>query len=518
VAKPELFLPPDTDIVAYLASLDPDDRRAAIEMLGAMERDALDRAWREWTHEGQREPNMLPDGSDWRIWVIMAGRGFGKTLAGAHWVKDAADRDGRLRIALVAATLDEARRVMIEGTSGLLAVADGLIANWCPSLRVLRFKSGAEAALFSGASPEILRGPQHHIAWCDELAKWEKPGETWDMLQLGLRLGHHPRALVTTTPRPGPVLKRIMANPHCITTGGPTTANPHLPRAYVDNVTEMFAGTRLGRQELDGELLSDAPGALWTVELLAKCRAQGSGWGPSASQRLEPVSVGQPATARSAGCPGDFRAPERGDRTDVTDSLRDVLTRPAFVRCVIAVDPPSGDGTCGIIACAKDAAGRGHVLADHSVTARSPEGWSRAVADAVRIWSNLSAPAFAGEGDRGNRGGGAPLPIQVVAEQNQGGKMVESVLRTADPNLRVKMVTATVSKSERAAPVAMLFEAGKVVLHGRLPELEAELLGMIAGGDYEGPGTSPDRVDAMVWGLTELMLGKQRALLRISIL
>jgi phage terminase large subunit-like protein len=184
----------------------------------------------------------------------------------------------------------------------------------------------------------------------------------------------------------------------------------------------------------------------------------------------------------------------------------------AFVRCVIGVDPPTIDGTCGIIACAKDEDGRAHILADHSVTAQSPEGWARAVADAVAIWSlfpgegrgpELSpnwAPAFAGE---------RRVPVQVVAESNQGGKMVKSVLHTADPRLRVKLVTAHVGKAERAAPVAMLFEAGRVVLHGRFPDLEAEMLGMIAGGDYEGPGDSPDRADAMVWGLTELMLAPE---------
>jgi phage terminase large subunit-like protein len=201
----------------------------------------------------------------------------------------------------------------------------------------------------------------------------------------------------------------------------------------------------------------------------------------------------------------------------------------AFVRCVIGVDPPTIDGTCGIIACAKDEDGRAHILADHSVTAQSPEGWARAVADAVRVWSaqtsfvpsevegrppaTVQAPFDYGlrpphrtNGNDPTRQGRSTLIPLVVAESNQGGKMVKAVLHTADPNLRVKLVTATVGKAERAAPVAMLFEAGRVVLHGRFSELEAEMLGMIAGGDYEGPGGSPDRADAMVWGLTELML------------
>jgi phage terminase large subunit-like protein len=327
------------------------------------------------------------------------------------------------------------------------------------------------------------------------------------MLQLGLRCGDRPRALVTTTPRPGPVLTRIMADPSTIVTGGPTRANPHLPDAYLESAYALYAGTRLGEQELEGKLLPDVPGALWTVELLASCRAQGSDWGPIARQRVEPASGGQPA-------------PRSGDRTDVTDSLRDGLAQSPFLRIVIGVDPPTGDGTCGIVVCAKDAQGIAHVLADHSVTARSPEGWSRAVADAARIWSHPRP--FRGEGGLAEgepgEGEGAATPVLIVAEQNQGGKMVRAVLHTADPALRVKPVTATVGKNERAAPVAMLFEAGRVVLHGRFPELEAELLGMIAGGGYEGPGNSPDRADAMVWGLTELMLTPERAAPRVRAL
>jgi phage terminase large subunit-like protein len=163
-----------------------------------------------------------------------------------------------------------------------------------------------------------------------------------------------------------------------------------------------------------------------------------------------------------------------------------------FIQTLIAVDPPSGDGTCGIIACARDADDIAHILADHSVTARSPEGWANAVSDAATIHGQSGVPAL------------------VVAEANQGGRMVQSILHTANPNLRVKLVTAAKGKTIRAEPVVHLFEAGRVVLHGRHPELESELLGMIAGGGYEGPGRSPDRADAMVWGVTELMLGGRR--------
>ena len=569
MSRPERLLPPDTDIRAWLAGLDAATRRAAIDLLGEMERDALDRAWPLWGHPGQVPPAACADGAPWRTWVLTAGRGFGKTLAGAQWITAAVATRRKLAIALVGATLDEARRVMVEGRSGLLTVADAWIEEWQPSRRLLRFRTGAEARLFSGASPDQLRGPEHHLAWCDELAKWEKPQATWEMLQLGLRAGAWPRALVTTTPRPGPVLGAIMAEADCVTTGGRTRANPHLSAAWKQAVERRYAGTRLGRQELDGELLTDAPGALWTVELLERCRAQGSDWAPIARQRVEPASVGQPA-------------PRSGDRTDVTDSLRDGPPSsfqrklespclhptagpeekgdpsvrwddgpPQFTRLVIGVDPPTGDGTCGIVACAKDAEGRAHVLADHSVTGRSPEGWARAVADAARLWSSHALPLPVQIVAESNQGGseqvalspghGCGRPgdahicsrsgpssrlaptVEVVAEANQGGKMVRAVLHTADPALRVRLVNAHVGKAERAAPVAMLFEAGRVVLHGRFPALETEMLGMIAGGDFDpvgsggrgGSGRSPDRADAMVWALTELMLGKERGTPRV---
>ena len=465
---------------AWLDGLSPEQQARVIAALTREEARSADGDWRSWAHGGQQPPE-----GDWRTWVLMAGRGFGKTLAGAQWITSLVASGEKLSIALVGATLDEARRVMVEGRSGLLEVAAEWVTDWQPSLRRLRFRTGAEATLFSGASPEQLRGPEHDFAWCDELAKWEKPGETWDMLQLGLRLGTAPRALVTTTPRPGPHLRHIMASPGCITTRGRTRANPHLPEAYVETVEALYAGTRLGRQELDGELLTDTPGALWTAELIERCRA---GTGQNNTARPEPVE-GLPFSSNAEGEQDRASTSSAGEGVTPSESI-------TFTRVTIAVDPPAGDGTCGIIVCARDAEGRGHVLADHSVTGRSPEGWASAVASVARI----------------HRAG------QIVAEANQGGKMVQAVLRTADPALRVKLVTATVGKSERAAPVAHLFEAGKILLHGRFPELEAELLGMIAGGDYEGPGTSPDRADAMVWGLTELMLQKERLEPRIRIL
>jgi phage terminase large subunit-like protein len=593
--KPPRF-PRGTGILHVLLDAPPDVREAMVRALGPEDADALDGDFESWAHEGQFPPDRREDGADWSTCVVMGGRGFGKTFAGAKWIESQVaasssplplassksvlppaepERSGgsfpsnwvgrggaaRLRIALVGATLAEARRVMVEGPSGLLEVAGHCIREWRPSHGLLRFRGGAEAQLFSGHSPELLRGPQHHLAWCDELAKWEKAQETWDMLQLGLRLGEDPRAIVTTTPRPGPVLRAIMADPATVVIGGPTRANPHNGERWNAKMTRLYAGTRLGRQELGGELLSDAPGQLWTVELLERCRDR-SAAAPN-PVRAEPVEApsflagsrgeqGRASTVMGppSRCPGDSAAPSPA-RTEECGTSSDA---PRFTRIVIGVDPPAAGGTCGIIVCAKDSEGRAHVLADHSVTGRTPEGWSRAVADAARIWSMFPGegaprkvllcgdPEGRGPGpagarqpspeqeqepgmprrvypDRLQRSRRAPnegkkrspsIPLLIVAEQNQGGKMVEAILRTADPALKVRAVTATLSKAERAAPVAMLFEAGKVALHGKFPELEAELLGIIAGAPYEGPGTSPDRADAMVWALTELMLKPER--------
>lgn len=394
-----------------------------------------DMFWAEWAHRGQVAP-----AGDWRTWVMMAGRGFGKTLSGAQWVLSLAGSGAPVRIALVAATEVEARRIMVEGPSGILALAPawGGRPRFEPSRRRLVFANGSEATLYSGANPEALRGPQHDYAWCDELAKWRHAEACWDMLQLGLRCGARPRALVTTTPRSDcDALRRILAAPDTVQTGGATQANPHLPDAFIAAVEAAYAGTRLGREEMDGELLDDVAGALWPLALIEA---------------------------------------SRGERPLAAD----------LVRVVIGVDPPAGaEGTCGIVACGLDRAGMAHVLSDHSVGGVSPEGWARRVAGAAQA---LGA-------DR------------VVAEGNQGGEMVRSVLLGAEIGLPVKIVHARHGKCARAEPVAALFEAGRVRLAGRFPALETQLGGMVTGGRaYAGPGRSPDRADAMVWALTALML------------
>jgi phage terminase large subunit-like protein len=445
-------------------------------------------AWRWQAHGGQRVPAAF-DGTgpgDCRVWLVMAGRGFGKTRAGAQWVSARAREDGRARIALVGGSADEVAKVMIEGPSGLLSVArTGEAPTWLPTRRQLLFPSGAQAFVYSAEAPGKLRGPEHHFAWCDELAKWAHADAAWDNLMLGLRLGERPRAMVTTTPQPVPLLKRIEGMHGRVTTRGRTGDNVHLPESFVDAVTGMYAGTRLGRQELDGELIEDVEGALFSRGLIEACRVPpflpGTGWGTMRS-------MVEGALHAHCGSPGPLHQPSAGPPPRAGED---------FSRIVIGVDPPAGvDGAaCGIVV----AGARGgvfYVLADESVAGLSPEGWAAAVARAAARW-------------RADR---------VVAEANQGGRMVESVLRAVERHLPLKLVHASEGKVKRAEPVAALFERGGAKFAGAFPELEDELAGLTVGGGYQGPGGSPDRADACVWALTELMAGAGRAEPRIRVL
>ena len=416
------------------------------------EADALGLYWRLWAR-----PEQLPPPDDWDTWLICAGRGFGKTRAGAEWVRMIARTNRHARIALVGASLAEVRSVMIEGESGILAVcAPNNAPQWEPSLRRLSWASGARGYCYSAAEPESLRGPQHSHAWCDEIAKWDNAGErataAWDNLQMGLRLGEHPRVAATTTPRSVPLVRRLLeegeAGDVAVTRGTTWDNEGNLPTRFVNRMRRQFARTTLGRQELDGELLTDIEGALWTRALLE--------------------------TGRTTPPPLQGRGSGGGARN--------------LTRIVIGVDPPAsahGDA-CGIVVCGVDEEGLATVLADESVERASPEKWARAVARAAEKW----------EADR------------VIAEANQGGAMVESVLRAADVSLPVKLVHASRGKAARAEPVAALYEAGRVHHAGLFAKLEDQLCGLMIGGGYEGPGRSPDRADALVWALTELMLGR----------
>jgi phage terminase large subunit-like protein len=409
------------------------ERLGLIAGLSAREAEALNRDWPTWQSDAQAEP-----GGDWRVWLMLAGRGFGKTRLGSQWVRALAAANPEARIALVAATMAEVRSVMIEGESGLLAVTRAVDqVHWEPSLGRLTWGNGAQAFAYSAETPEALRGPQHHFAWCDELAKWKAAKTLWDNLMLGLRLGERPRSLVTTTPRSVALLRSLIKTDGVIVRRGGTNDNPYLPTAFTKSVNALYAGTRIGRQELDGELIEDVKGALWTRDMIEHAR---------------------------------------------------VRVLPTVRRVVVAVDPPAGVGgdSCGIVAAALGHDGKAYVIEDASVSGKTPDGWAARVA----------ACAARHHADR------------VVAEANNGGKMVESVLRGADYNMPIKLVHASHGKVARAEPVMTLYRLGRAFHVGSFPDLEDELCGLITGGGYEGPGRSPDRADALVWAMTELMLGK----------
>jgi phage terminase large subunit-like protein len=421
----------------------PHDKLVACVTSWSKTKFAKTQKWSFWRRNDQSEPDR-----DWRVWLVMAGRGYGKTRMGAEWVNGLAASNPCGRFALVGATLNEARQVMVEGESGLLSLPFAERPQWEPSLRRLTWSNGAVATLYSAAEPESLRGPQHDFAWADEIAKWPCGVAAWDNLMLGLRLGAAPRVIATTTPRPVPLVRRLVGETGVVITKGRTTDNEmNLPPGYIAGVKALYEGTRWGRQELDGELIEDVAGALWSRDLLERQRAS---------------------------------------------------VAPEMKRIVIGVDPPVSDhgDACGIVAVGLGGDGKAYVLADHSVTGASPEAWARAVAGAAEVW----------KADR------------VVAEDNQGGNMVESTLRAADLAMPIKRVHASRGKSARAEPVAVLYEAGRAFHAGAFPDLEDQMCGLIAGGGYEGPGRSPDRADALVWAMTELMLGKAARAPRVSVL
>lgn len=427
------------------------DLGSADEILPAL--DASERAQIEYDWFGlwARDDQKPPMDVSWRNWLILGGRGAGKTRAGAEWVKARATGEGlnagplARRIALVAPTFDEARMVMIEGVSGLLAIHDD---SWRPlfepTKRQLTWPNGCVAQVFTAEEPDGLRGPQFHAAWCDELAKWKQAENAWNMLQFALRLGENPKALITTTPRPTALLKRLIADEGTVTSRSTTFDNSeNLAQSFLDEVTKRYGGTKLGRQELAGELIEDDPEAIFKRDLIENAR---------------------------------------------------VSAAPELRRIVVAVDPPAGFGltsnACGIVCAGLGFDGRCYVLDDYSVHGLRPAQWAK----------RIVALYHARKADR------------VVAEVNQGGAMVEQVLREVDGSLSFRAVHATRGKQARAEPVAALYEQGKVSHVGAFPELEDELCSGIGEGRK-----SPDRLDALVWAVSDLML-RRRAEPRITIL
>jgi phage terminase large subunit-like protein len=392
-------------------------------------------------------PGLARTHDPWTIWLILGGRGAGKTRTGAEWVRGIALGDpdfgkgAARRIALVGETFSDARNVMVEGPAGILAVhARHERPTWSPSLRKLEWPNGAVAHVFSAEDPDSLRGPQFEAAWADELAKWRHVEETWDMLQFGLRLGAHPRQMVTTTPRPIPILKRFLADPMVAVSRVRTCENAeNLAPAFLDTVVRRYAGTRLGRQELDGDIIEDRPDALWTRDLIEDNRIEAA---------------------------------------------------PPLMRIVVAVDPPASSSkradACGIVAVGVDEGGMAYVLEDATASGLKPPEWA---AKAVALYRRLQADAL-------------------VVETNQGGEMATGVIREVDPSVPVVSVRATRGKYLRAEPVSVLYAQNRVRHVGALPELEDELCDFGPGGLTSG--RSPDRMDALVWALTELMLRERR--------
>ena len=399
--------------------------------------------WQVWARDDQLPPPTAPDGTPWRVWLILGGRGAGKTRAGAEWVRSKAlgvppiaDRPAR-RIALVGETIADVRRVMIEGVSGLLAVhADDERPRFEISKGQLVWPNGTVAEIFSAESPDGLRGPQFEVAWCDELCKWRNAEETWDMLQFALRLGDAPQAVVTTTPRPQALLKAVMADAATVITRASTADNAdNLAPSFVAEMNRRYAGSLLGRQELLGELIEGETGGLWR-------------------------------------------------RAWIDDIRIDEL--PELTNIVVAVDPPVTatvqSDACGIIVAGRGRDGRAYVVDDRSLQGREPIVWARAVRAAYHD-------------HRADR---------VVAEINQGGDLVVAVLKQIDDAMPVRTVRATRGKWLRAEPVAALYAEGRVIHAGNFEDLEIEMCAF--GLDGRSHGRSPDRLDALVWAITDLMI------------
>jgi phage terminase large subunit-like protein len=421
---------------SWLASLPEAVRNGLVDALTPDETLALLYDWELWAR-----PNQLPPEGEWRVWLLLAGRGFGKTRTGAEMVRARVMARNSRRLALVAPTAADARNVMVEGESGILAISPRWDRpRYEPSKRRLTWPNGAIATFYSAEEPERLRGPQHDAAWCDELTSWRYP-EAWDMLMFGLRLGEDPRVVVTTTPRPTKLLRALIEDPAVTVTRGTTYENrPNLAPGFLDRIIRKYEGTRLGRQEIEAEILDDTPGALWNRGIIEAARAHAA---------------------------------------------------PSLARIVIAIDPAATSGLAadetGIIVGGKDADGHGWVLADLSGRYRPLE------------WAKTAVAAYyAHHADR------------VVAEVNNGGEMVESILRVIDPNLPFAAVHASRGKIPRAEPIAALYEQGRVHHLGVFPQLEDQMCSLARGGNDAGEsrrsGFSPDRVDALVWAMTELLL------------
>jgi phage terminase large subunit-like protein len=386
-----------------------------------------------------RRPSQSTPEDGWRVWLILAGRGWGKTRTGAEFIREQVDSGGVRHIALVGPTAADVRDTMIEGESGLLSIYPAhQRPRYEPSKRRVTFHNGAMATAFTADEPDRLRGPNHDLAWADELAAWRYP-EAWDMLMFGLRIGRYPRVVVTTTPKPIPIIRRLVATDDGsvhLTKGSTFDNRTNLAASFLREVLTRYEGTRLGQQELYAEVLDDVEGALWDREMLE-----------------------------------DYR----------------VTNHPPLSRIVVAVDPAAGgkaeSAETGIVTVGvSEEEGHGYVLDDNSLRG-SPNDWGRA---AIAAYHSHKADL-------------------IVAEANQGGDMVLHTLRTVDPEVPVKMVHASRGKRTRAEPVVALYEQGKIHHLGFHADLEDQLCSWVPD-----VSNSPDRLDALVWGFTELMISGPR--------
>jgi len=432
---------------SYLAQLGALDRASLLKFLNQLSNKELQLLSHDFTfsaHPHQRMPFNQQGYAHYTDWLILGGRGSGKTRAGSEAVLEAVRNGWARRIALIGETLHDVSEVMVYGESGIIRSAQiHERPKFIRSERKLKFPNGAEAAIFSAKDPDSLRGPQFDFAWCDEFAKWSYPLKMRTMLAMALRVGDHPRQIITTTPRPLKILRELIDSPTTITSYASTYANSaYLAKDYLKVMQARYENTRIGRQELEGRLFDDFEGSLWSREMLENLRLE--------------------------------QAPALADQS----------------RIVIAIDPPvsahSGSDECGIIVACTDFNNpkNAYVLADLSGKGMSPAQWAQRAVDAYYTYN----------ADR------------IVAEINQGGDMVRSVIETIDSTVPYKGVFARRGKISRAEPVAALYEKGIIYHAGYFPELEDQMAGFTVDHIYAKNTKSPDRVDALVWALTELML------------
>lgn len=442
---------PASDLLrSWARNFPPLERKAALLSLiqsGELDDEEAAVAEAEWRTFWGREDQIAPDG-DWRFWLCLAGRGWGKTRTVCEWAREQAEA-GRGPGAIVARTAADVRDVLIEGPAGLMAISP----NWMrpkyePSKRRVTWPNGVFAITFSAEEPDQLRGPQHAWAICDELAAWAYLEDAWSNLMMGLRLGTSPRAVIATTPRPIPRLRQLMADPRVHLTRGRTYDNAaNLAGDFISDIEKRYGGTRIGRQELEGEVLDDVPGALWTRAMLQ-----------------EALDRGRPYSG-------------------VWERVRDM-----FARIVIGVDPSGSPGRetgdeIGIVAAGKlKHADEVVVLQDATIRDR-PEVWASKVADMAQLWDADC----------------------IVAEGNFGGDMVRAVIASASVSCGVRLVNASRGKTARAEPVSLLYEQGRVHHARGFPALEDELCFFTPNG-YMGDH-SPNHADALVWAVTDLLLG-----------